>query len=328
MASLYISGYSQDLVYADSIPASVTATPRHVLTLDLARMSEVRQPTLDLSNLKSYNIRFPSLDSRQPLETTFGDPLPVMQNADGGVTSFVFYKAARDAGSLLRGKFPPDAKGVFYFHKSDPQISSSVRFRICDDPKPSTFNAGHDLLLPPTYHGDNSPWKISLLSIASKKGYRGFQQMLLDEGLVDRSVMERLRNLASEHEWRIAKLPLYSIDQPFIADLSQRVSIHFVSLKGLVSCKQLPSLQVSWHKQEGKVRVRFVLSPLPKHRDHPSLLLEYLEILTPIKRLDEKDAIKMPVVGEYLKRKGKVWSYSLKDQAEGRKIADIFDIPI
>ncbi|KAF9558895.1 hypothetical protein CPC08DRAFT_709242 [Agrocybe pediades] len=55
-------------------------------------MREVRQPSLNLGGLTTFNIRFPSLDSRQPLETSSGDPLPVMQSATGGVASYVYYK--------------------------------------------------------------------------------------------------------------------------------------------------------------------------------------------------------------------------------------------
>ncbi|KAF4609510.1 hypothetical protein D9613_012227 [Agrocybe pediades] len=294
-------------------------------------MVEVKQKCLDLSNAKGFTARFPLLDRPfLPVHTSFKEELPVTdkRSAVGRVICPIGYKKVPTGSGTWRALgFPRGSKGVFYYHKSVPEISSSIRFRICEDPTPSSFQAGQDLLLPSTDYGERLPWKIPLLSIATKKTHRAFQQTLLDEGLVDRSVLEALRRLESPNIARV-KEPLYSIDQPFVVDLSQRIEVNFVTLKGHVGPMQFDVFGLErLYPFSGKVRMCFVLSPLPEHRHVPSLLLQCLEIITPMKRVCESDIIEAPVVEEYFQRSGRIWSYSLKGD-NGKEIAEIFDIEV
>ncbi|KAF9558917.1 hypothetical protein CPC08DRAFT_709262 [Agrocybe pediades] len=320
---------------------SMVRKSRNVVTLDPTRMVELRQPRLEPRDVKNFFVKFPLLLRIKPLKTSFGDPITLTH---GSVQSFIFYKAqaAEPESTSLQQHldFPPTANGYLYFHKSTPEISSAIRFRVATNSSPFSFEAGHDLLLPPTDYGEELAWEIPLLSIATSSTYRPFLQTILDEDLADRTLIERLWSLGHGQKVRLSRLRkiLYTIDQPFVVDLSRKVKLNFISSTGYVGPIEFAFF--AWRESaggprqfpySGKVRVRFVLSPLREHHKNPSLLLQYLEILTPITtHLEEKrDFIGMPVVGEYLRRKGKLWTYPLKDETRNRrKIAEVFDIPL
>ncbi|KAF4609535.1 hypothetical protein D9613_012254 [Agrocybe pediades] len=193
-------------------------------------MADVGQRTIDIRNRKHPLISFPLLGANGQHQTAFGDPFRVKESSY--IYSYIDYKSASlDSDPLHEFKFPPWAVGVLYYHRSTPEISSSIRFRICDDVRPPSVDAGQDLMLPPTYPGEKLPWEIPLGLITSAKRYRPFLQTLLNDRLVDHALIEHLRSFNIKHLIR-DKLPLYTIDQPFVVDLSKARSLNFMTMKG------------------------------------------------------------------------------------------------
>ncbi|KAF9558916.1 hypothetical protein CPC08DRAFT_819065 [Agrocybe pediades] len=127
-------------------------------------------------------------------------------------------------------KFPESAKGVLYFHRSDPLLSSSIRFRICDYTTPSAFDAGYDLKIPPTDYGEQYSWEIPFCAVVLAEMYRPLLQTLLNDGLVHQSVIESIRDFGRKRAH--VKHLLFSIDQPFVMDLSQTANLGFLTTKG------------------------------------------------------------------------------------------------
>ncbi|KAF9552445.1 hypothetical protein CPC08DRAFT_714603 [Agrocybe pediades] len=299
---------------------------RHTLTLDPNRMVEVGQPCMDISNVTTFWLRFPSLDSKKLSETSMGSPLPF---SEGRISCSIGYRAAEThpkSGKYKHLPFPSGTSGVLYYHQSILEESSSVRFRICHDVDELSFKSGRDLILPPREGEETTPWHVPLHSIASLKTFGAFQQLLLDDKLVDPALLKDITHPRLINSR--AKI-LYSLNDPFVMDVSTySFRCRFMSRKGLTD-----KIEFSWGPMLpylGKVRAQFVLSDLPVHRHNPSVLLRFLDILTPI-RPSIPEATRLvgePKVGEYLRRNGKVWSYSLKETVNGRQIASVFDIPI
>ncbi|KAF9547119.1 hypothetical protein CPC08DRAFT_715885 [Agrocybe pediades] len=306
----------------------VPRRPRNVLTLDPKRMLDMGQPCMDITNVSGFWLRFPTLDAKQLRKTSLGVPLPFHISHDH-TSCNLSYKYSKTLKTKLR--FPP-AVGVLYYHKSNPELASSLRFRICDDVSELSFKRGQDLMLPTIGGEEPTPWHISLLNLAWSKTYGPFQQLLLDDGLVDTSLIEDIKRLevnANSHT-------LYSLDEPFVVDVSvQRYVCRFVTRKSVTDTLSLELFAVITHQGRkvpfsGKVRARFVLSDLPEHRKDPAILLQFLDILTPIRRNERQgiSPVQEPKAGEYLRRYGKVWSLSLKRTSYGRQIAEIFQIPL
>jgi len=146
--------------------------------------------------------------------------------------SLVMYKEWQEDYKHRRHKFPSSTKGLFYYHRSEPEISSSIRFRICDNPSRASFSSGDDLLLPATDYGERHPWNIPLSSIASARMYGAFEECLLRENLVDPQLLNIIKgfNLGSPQ-----RQPLYTLDQPFVCDLSSPMTwITFLTSKNVV----------------------------------------------------------------------------------------------
>ena len=111
------------------------------------------------------------------------------------------------------GRFPDGSRGVLYYHLDPtlPPISGSVRFRLCENP--NAFHRGSDLLISP-----GRPWHIPLFTICRINIYRPLLEMLLDEGLVDRSVVTDVQ--AHEVAPRNAASALFALHQPLSLSLS------------------------------------------------------------------------------------------------------------
>ncbi|KAF9558894.1 hypothetical protein CPC08DRAFT_709241 [Agrocybe pediades] len=303
---------------------------REIVTLDPTRMAELGQRLINPCNLTKLTIRFPLLHANHQYQTSFGDPMPISHRRIESAIRYKKLPVTKEFPTNRYLKFPESAKGVLYFHRCDPILSSSIRFRICEDATPSSFDLGYDLKVPPTDYGEEHTWEMPLFAVALTETYRPLLQTLLNDGLVHQSVIEPLRDIDLESPAHVQNL-LFSIDQPFVMDLSQTAKLGFLTAKGysgkiqfrFFACKRALIYPFS-----GKVRVRLVLSDRPEHRKNPSLLLQYLDILTPVTRVHETDIIKMPVVGEYLQRSGKLWSFWLKRSDVGRRIAQTFDIPL
>lgn len=189
---------------------------RNILTLDPTRLAELGQEVYDLSGLANVFFSVPTvLDpeirgrKQGPLRYRF--------------TSFEDGRAARNT------PFPPSTEGFLYFHKGEPEIAGEVRFRIC---RRGDFDAGHDLMISQTSPHDDipEPWNIPLYRIAASQGYQFLRALLIQEGLVDPTLMEDLEKLGIKTSLR---KPLYALDQPFVVNLAiPNYQPTFVTRKG------------------------------------------------------------------------------------------------
>lgn len=116
------------------------------------------------------------------------------------------------AGSQL--PFPPNTGGFLYFHRPPPgapDLAGDIRFRVTNDPDPASFAAGHDLQL----YG--VPWTKALAPWAG--AVRGFESMLLDDGLIMPKQLDRLRMLTKGAGRAQIRGAIYAYKQPFTIDL-------------------------------------------------------------------------------------------------------------
>ncbi|KAF9550767.1 hypothetical protein CPC08DRAFT_715196, partial [Agrocybe pediades] len=325
---------------------------RQILTLDPSRLDSVMQRIIDVSNMPYPRIIFPDikLPPKPPLVTTASDSntQPGKKVVKPPSNKFRLIYAVTYDGSDHRERFPEHTRGVLYYHKADPEVASSVRFRICEEPTLASFNAGHDLIeyeheldsesssrLPMSYRG---PWNIPLHAIAGLRSYYAFRAALLQENLVDLALMEDLSRISLKK--RLSRA-LYSYDQPFLVDLSKRqTSITLLARHCMHSLGSFdlfgelyPERKCAVGNYEGFALVRFVLSPLPQHAEDPSLLIQFVKFITPVRRVREKVMIKEPVLGGFLelydRRKGTFapFVFSLRDRAAGPKFIDAFGMP-
>lgn len=157
---------------------------RIIKTLDPKKMDSAGQEVYDISGNKTASFHIPS----------------------EGKTIWINY-----GFQVQRRQFPPDTVGVLYYHQplDQPLLTGGIRIRLC--PAVALFDEGEDLKL--KY---DQPWHIHLCNIAKFKIWKGLDQMLLKESLVNEQVLVDLR-----------KLPLsggrahlhYSLEQPFILDM-------------------------------------------------------------------------------------------------------------
>lgn len=132
--------------------------------------------------------------------------------------SDVTYSSRFGTGYLL--PFPKSTGGFFYYHvePSLPPIAGELRFRVTQSSDPSSFQAGHDLLRP-----SKRTWSRPLLQIMSNQpSLAAIRQQLLDDGLVREDLLLHCERLLKTCHWaKTTGVTLYSLDQPFLADLSR-----------------------------------------------------------------------------------------------------------
>jgi hypothetical protein len=90
-----------------------------------------------------------------------------------------YVKSSKD-GRTAYVSFPPNTKGVFYYHqsKTSPTHVGELRFRLCSDSK--AFKEGYDLCVP-----SGNPWHVSSQSLSTSKVYRSIRDHLIKEQLLD-----------------------------------------------------------------------------------------------------------------------------------------------
>lgn len=109
-------------------------------------------------------------------------------------------------------KFPEATRGFLYFHRPEQAhpITSSIRFRLVEEPDPAAFSTGSDLLLP-----WQMPWTIKLTAIIAGN-YKAFYNILIQDELISQQDLEILESSPQIPRHEI----LNSITDPFIHDFS------------------------------------------------------------------------------------------------------------
>ncbi|PPR00190.1 hypothetical protein CVT26_009042 [Gymnopilus dilepis] len=257
---------------------------REIKTLDPSKMIQMGQEVFDISGFLTACFLILSSSSQKKKFMLFG---PYKHNE-----------------GRIRQAFPSGSIGSLYYYRPAPlmpDIAGGLRFRLM--PHVEAFADGKDLLNP-----DGSPWHVHLCKLARTKSWGPVRSKLLEESLVDPTVLADLTRLEMDPKGR--HIYLYSLDQPFELDMSTGTFC-----KTLISRSM--ACQFKWHVTEmfqvtvggkqrnvpspytGRIRVRLELKTLPDST--PALVVRVLDVLTPVEcHQPNLDWIKRPIPGELL----------------------------
>lgn len=294
---------------------------RYILTFDPVKLQAECRKVHDISNKKILLLRFRTV---------------------GGPSSVQFrFLATKDANNLTQDiPFPPKSRGVFYYHL-DPQlppISGGIRFRLCDSLE--KFYQSEDLRIK-----NEKPWDIPLIRIAYTDNFRGLARFLVEEGLVEKKLIQDLRQLKTPS--RFVGLYLYDLTQPFVIDLETTAfTIHLITRKtfsstllvspfynsskgcspysGTPSASSDPVRLIFPANFLGLAKVRFELLELKEKG--PTLVLRILEFISPLRRvlpLDSGSYIEPASNTLAMRRTAsgilKPWTYPIDARSDGVK---------
>ncbi|KAF9530679.1 hypothetical protein CPB83DRAFT_153326 [Crepidotus variabilis] len=159
-----------------------------IRTLDPSKMVKANQALMDLSGLKQpvvHVARYPDSILKPPLyfvKDKISKPIP----------------------------FPPDTRGVFYFHHNPayPILSGGIRFRICETQ--AKFTLGRDLQLP---GGLGLPWEMPLLSFHGEKT-QPVRDLLVRDGLVEPEVLKDVQKIKFRGLRSLYGVKIFFLGQP------------------------------------------------------------------------------------------------------------------
>ncbi|KAJ7183933.1 hypothetical protein C8R46DRAFT_1309190 [Mycena filopes] len=145
--------------------------------------------------------------------------------------------------------FPPQTAGFLYFLRGAPDrpLEGTLRFRLSTDDRPSSFDAGTDLLLP-----TGLPWKLLLPQLLHHK-LRKVSAQLLRENLVTETDIERCQQVFGKGR----KIPptatlVFRLGQEFRVDFNVDPTLHIVADSllrvqlGAFSYQTWPSVKRIW----------------------------------------------------------------------------------
>ncbi|KAJ7612747.1 hypothetical protein FB45DRAFT_1065441 [Roridomyces roridus] len=223
-------------------------------------------------------------------------------------------------------RFLADSLGFFYCAPRPglPLLASSVRFRCTPSSSPSSFAAGHDLLLP-----NGLPWQVLVGQAAV--AYPSLRVALLHEKfLTPQSVAEWHTRLGKTHGGRITPaIVIFGLQQRFPVNFAGHLWLHVVPAStvpqrfAILRLTDVFSSRVGrkrFHPFVGTGHAQFEVSS-----EDPNILhLRIVKLMSPVSRavnVPEKAVNRMlPREGEllYHRRKGdgtvKPWSFDLRVQ--------------
>ncbi|PPQ76692.1 hypothetical protein CVT26_004476 [Gymnopilus dilepis] len=231
--------------------------------------------------------------------------------------------------------FPSGTIGSLYYHRPsllEPGISGGLRFRIMPDAE--AFERGEDLRLP-----DDSVWQVHLCSLARAKRWEPIRSKLVEESLVDHSIIADLQKLPLNSTGTINYH--YELGQPFELDVSHRGFTRTLINRSMACHLRwryfsemyagcLDKLDVV-PPYTGRILVRLEL----EHLDPigPGLVLRVLSVLKPVECLrPDYDFLRAPSPGELLAHSAQLnrrWFgdstrplfYPLRSRKDGKDIA-------
>jgi hypothetical protein len=130
-------------------------------------------------------------------------------------------------------------------------LEVSVHFRITSHNDPSSFNHGHDLLLP-----SGVPSQISLPQVACRATYTKIRDQLLEENLVAAEELTQCLALFRDSERTYPALTLFRLEQEFPVEFSGEICLtagcwscttpfHLQRVSSPDDCKRIP-LSMGW----------------------------------------------------------------------------------
>ncbi|RDB21699.1 hypothetical protein Hypma_011294 [Hypsizygus marmoreus] len=167
--------------------------------------------------------------------------------------------------------FPENCRGFLYYHLDPllPAISGTVRFRVTQNSRASSFAAGTDLELPHC----PIPWTIWLGVIVNSSTYAGLEELLRRDDLVSPSLLQRCKDLRRKNKLRVAyHNMLFTLDQPFFYDVNTSPCISVVGLEGIERAQthftreyKIRVQERCFHPYAGQCTIRFERSSRPEH---------------------------------------------------------------
>ncbi|KAJ7726852.1 hypothetical protein DFH07DRAFT_235591 [Mycena maculata] len=180
--------------------------------------------------------------------------------------------------------FPPHARGFFYFgpRVGLPALAASLRFRCTPTAHPSSFDDGHDLLLP-----DGLPWQL-LPAQAALSTSPGLRDQLVREGHLTPDELAKWRKRLGWVEGGSTRRVnpsdfLFALHQPFTIDFSRAVCLAAVGEEKVYPvdlCRifEDQSERTCRYQFKGSALAHFERSPTTPHILH----LRIVRLLSPI----------------------------------------------
>ncbi|KAK7056091.1 hypothetical protein R3P38DRAFT_3385802 [Favolaschia claudopus] len=275
---------------APTLPLLPTLNPTALVSTD----------HLDISQKLTIQLHF-----RQP------NTKPKSQETDSVNVYFLNMRA--------RLPFPPRTSGFLYFHRpaNAAPLEGSVRFRLTSSSSPSSFETGHDLLLPL-----GVPWQLNLPQIACHGHFR-IRDQLLHDNLVTEDQLSLCQSM-----YIYPYSTLFRLTQEFPVNFGGEIVLAMVGEDKIVVGRTPTPFQSStgWKIRRtffpwaGSATARFEPSTDREYKGRRVLHLRILRIIQPVfSTLPPDDqalsTLERPKAGELLvRRRHKLiqpWAYDI-----------------
>ncbi|KAJ7649425.1 hypothetical protein DFH06DRAFT_1475811 [Mycena polygramma] len=250
---------------------------------------------VDLSNRMSISIRFQA-ESR------------------GKSASFEYIRRG-----LNPRPFPRGATGFLYYHRHPhaAPLEGSIRLRVTDDARPSSFSHGQDLCLPSGF-----PWQLILPQIACRSPYKNLGVQLVRENLATPAQLSQC--IALFHDRLIyPSATLFRLDQEFPVAFSGTVNLtavgealHKIRLTGIFRVYRKGLDKILWFPWTALQSSDW--SAQPEHAGRRVVHLRILKMTTPVTLSNTRtERIVNPEEGQLLSKPNAVALRGLWDQTFG-----------
>ncbi|KAF9031316.1 hypothetical protein BJ165DRAFT_1599301 [Panaeolus papilionaceus] len=247
-----------------------TRQNRPIITLDPKKLVQLQQPAIDLSNLQVARV-FPL----------------------GGYSVLKF-----DSRSTQYIPFPSGTRGFLYYHSpSDrPRIAGQLRFRVTPSDDPASFSHGHDLTFSRTSPRSPTPWNIYCFNIPNNKAYASLHSHLVNEGLVEGSLVAAIRKMRPIQKLDNGTKFLFTLSDPFEIDYAKSpiIKLRAVTEYGQGNITYIRTLSESIPTfKSGIINACFERSTLPEHEGNRVVVMRCLRVVEPL-------VMKSPKIGQIM----------------------------
>ena len=199
--------------------------------------------------------------------------------------------------------YPPDIKAFLYYSTlpGRPLISGELRLRVTSRDDPTSFESGYDLL---SLNGQ--PWSRPLFMLSGCSSYNPLYKRLRKDGLVPNDLHAIISTFPSSSNIYYRGQQLYTLNDTFMVDFSkENLQFTVITEQGLEGLQltrpfydkrgQIPMKPYTgaykqiaiWiddsNETVGSALARFERSTLPEHKGTRTVVLRFLQIITPLK---------------------------------------------
>jgi len=237
----------------------------HVVTLDPNMFDVKKQQRLYIGNLETFR-PFVELRNRSLVMAPrlYCDPI----------------------SKILTGSYsacPPDIKAFLYFftYPKKPLIAGELRLRVASSDDHASFKSGTDLL-----QSNNEPWSISLCTLS--RYHTSLYEKLREEQLVPKTLDAVLSTFPPQYPRYRQSQRLYTLNDTFIVDFGHyEWSLNIITEQGVEKLAFLRRFSEDRPTRitpyTGSALAQFERSTLPDHIGTRTVVLRFLNIITPVK---------------------------------------------